>query len=169
MLHKHTHAYIHTHRPIHWLRECTDRKSFLVLCSFPVSHQIKPAPNLILNSSGSHLPSSPLHISLLLLAHSNGSNKERKKAQIIQVRFLPTKSRVKTKHPCTCTHTHKSSKNCIQKKLGFIFYLVLFSHSCNSAFSICSVNFLTSGFLLQTSLPICLSLTPISPTCCERL
>lgn len=159
----------HTHRPIHWLRECTDRKSFLVLCSFTVSHQIKPAPNLILNSSGSHLPSSPLHASPLLLpllAHSNESNKERRRLKSYRcVSYPPRAGENKTSMHL---RTHQKTQR-IASKRNSCFHLMLFSHSCNSAFSICSVNFLTSGFLLQTSLPICLSLTPISPTCCERL
>lgn len=91
-------------------RTQTDGKSFLVLCSFPVSHQIKPAPNLILNSSRSHLPSSPLLTTLLFFWHTQMNPIKKKGSNhtgAFFFFFFLTKNKKKKKLPSKHLHTQK--------------------------------------------------------------
>lgn len=90
----------------------------------------------------------------------------KKKVQIIQVHSTESKGKPNV-HTFAHRHTQMETHRDAAKR-NYCLYLLL-SRSRNIAFSLCFVNFLTPGFLLETLFSLPLSLTPISPTCCERL
>lgn len=115
-IHIHTHRHTHIHwacRPIHYLREFVDRKSFLVLCSFTVFRQIKSAPNLIPNSTGSVFISSALLFTLFILFFHTCMNPLRtKRIRIIQVHSTERQNKMSI-------HTDGDTQRCSKKKLLF--------------------------------------------------